>query len=185
MRESRFSTVLWCLGRNIPLGHLKEWTLEKIEQEGEKYRSSGSIGFFSSKEIETAGRKIVNGLSQYHVSERLSQEWELLGSPLRMAVTRIANEHGHSGNVRKGVAYLDQLTGGKILRKMFIETERVLLERDGMTAAGERRVRSLAVIGAKQAFAAFATPKDYHNWSPSKKKAFREQMARERRASRS
>ena len=111
MRESSFSTVLWCLARNIPLGHLKQWTAEQIEKEGENYR--GGIGFFSSKENETAGRKIVNGLSQYHVSERLSQEWELLGSPLRKAVTRIANEHGHSGNVRKGVAYIDQLTGGK------------------------------------------------------------------------
>lgn len=184
MRADRvFSTVLWCLARNIPLGHLKQWTREQIEREGENYR--GGIGFYTAKEIENAGRKIVNGLSQYHVAERASQEWELFGPALRMAVTRIANEPGHSGNVRKGIAYLDQLTGGKVLSRVRVETERVLVERGGMTAVGERRVRSSAVIGAERAFAAFALPKDYHTWSPARKKAYREQMARERRAAKS
>lgn len=184
MRAERvFSTALWCLARNIPLGHLKHWTKERIEQEGENYR--GGIGFFTAKEIENAGRKIVNGLSQYHVAERASQEWELFGPALRMAVTRIANEYGHSGNVRKGIAYLDELTGGKILSRVHVEEERVLKERHGKTFVGYRRPVSAAVTGAGRAFAAFALPRDYNTWPPAKKKAYREQLARERRAAKS
>ena len=185
MRESAFSTVLWCLARNIPLGHLKQWTVERIEKEGENYRGGVGIGFLSSKEIENVGRKIVNGLSQYHVAERASQEWGLFGPALRMAVTRIANELGHSGNVRKGIAYFDQLTHGKILSRVQAGEERVLKARHGQTFVGYRRPVSQAVMGAERAFAAFAIPPDYHKWSPSKKKAFREQLARERRASKS
>lgn len=168
--------ILWCLCHNIPLGHFDKYNKGEIEGE---YR--GGLVYASQKEVDTAARKIVGGLSQYKVAEQVAKEWGSFGPGLRMAITDFANQSGHSGNVMKGILYLNQLLGGKILRRAVVVEERVLVERGGQTGAEFRRQRRSVVIGAERAFAAFVLPRDYNNWSPAKKKMYREQMARERR----
>ena len=176
------STVLWCLARNIPLGHLEEWTRTKIEDHGGEI--DAKTGFFSNKEVHNAARKIVNGLSQYHVAQRLAGEWSMLTENipgLCGTIKKIAKENGHSGNVRKGILYLNKLVGGEILSRRQVVEERILKERGGKTFAESAKMKSGAVVGAERAFAPFVLPKEYNNWSSAKKNKFRQQLARDRR----
>ncbi|MFY9461655.1 MAG: hypothetical protein WAP51_00435 [Candidatus Sungiibacteriota bacterium] len=121
----------------------------------------------------------MNGCAQYSVAERLAEEWGLLGSEIRMKFTGLANAGRRSGNKDKGLLRADKMLGGKIFRREYVEEERVLKVRDGKTlvAFQSARVEQRSTIAWK-----FATlPPDYHKWPPARKKAYREQLARERR----
>ena len=173
------------MGRGMSLGQCTEYTeegIKRVNDEEDVRRTAGQhakMSFLNMKPDEIA-RRLVNGCAQYAVAERLAEEWGLLGSEIRMKFTDLANAGWRSGNKTKGLLRADKLLGGKILRREYAVEVRVMKERHGKTYTAFQTARdeSRHAIGYKFA----ALPPDYHKWSPAKKKAHREQLARERRA---
>ncbi|GEM_PF-2384086 len=172
------SLVLWLIAKNLPLGHF-----EKHRQE---YAADPSAGFFSptycgEKMIRNIAGKIVNGLSQYKVAELVAEEWEGFHSRLRLDIRDICNTETRSGNVTKGVAYLDKLLNGGLLRSQQIgPVRRDLVVVRGQLMSINRRINP-AVAGAERAHAAFVRPPNYHKMSPTEKKRVNQKLAAERR----
>ena len=176
------------MGRGMSLSQCTEYTKERIEQVQEEEgarRDAGQrtkMSFFNMKPDEIA-RRLVNGCAQYSVAEQLAKEWHLLGSGIRMKFTDLANAGWRSGNKTKGLLRADKLLGGKILSREYVEDVRVLRERDGKSYVGFRRGGDFSPETIAFRFAVL--PPDYHKWPPARKKAHREQLARERRAAKS
>ncbi len=168
--------ILWMVQNNLPLGHfdkyLKEGSLERDPSKGSSYRG---------KKRETIAREIIGGLAQYSVAEQVAKEWDSFDSFLRMTITDMCNNTvGLSGNVRKGIARLDQLTGGKVRRRETGPTERKLVVVDGSVVSVRQRVNT-ALTNAERAFATVAKPANYHTMSPQQKRRWSEEAARARR----
>ncbi len=183
MRTANRCTLLWLMGRGMSLSQCTEYTEERtarIEEGDEaKWRAGQNTkrAYLNMKPDEIA-RRLLNGCAQYVVAERLAEEWDLLGSEIRMKFTDLANAGWRSGNKTKGLLRLDKLLGGKILRREYVEDRRVLKERDGKSYVAYGTDGSRESIAFKFA----ALPPDYHKWSPGKKRKYREQLARERRS---
>ena len=139
MGQPKICRTLWFLAGNIPLGHCRKPEYSEEAILGTKKRE---MSWAPSKEVGEAARIIVTALGNPGVPELIASEWELLGPGLRMRITDRCNEerNSRSGNCSKGIFRLDKLLGGRILTRKDRETERVLLERDGKTAAGTRKL---------------------------------------------
>lgn len=171
---AKTSILLWLVARNLPLGHCDQYTEEDV------HRMPATSESWSDKAVRKIAQRLVNGLSQCSVTRRLAEEWELLSPRLRMDLTDIANSPNHSGNVRKGILYLDELLGGKVRRREVVQTERQLISTaHGVIAV--RRIINPAVAGGERAFAGFRRPANYESLPAAEKKRINQQMARERR----
>lgn len=171
------SKVLWLVALNLPLGHHHKYSEADVEDRP---------AWWDSKKLENVAGKIVNGLSQYSVAELVAKEWDEFPPQLRMVITNTCNTGWRSGNVTKGVAYLDKLLGGKVRRhEVSMPTERVVrIGADGRLFATRRALRP-AVLGASRAFAIVALPANYKNMSPQEKRREQKKLADIRRQSRS
>lgn len=188
LRHAASSTLLWLMSRGMSLSQCAEYTEERIRQVEEEEGARREAGqktkmSFLNKKPDEVARILVNGCAQYSVAERLAEEWHLLGSEIRMKFTDLANAGRRSGNKDKGLLRADKMLGGKIFRREYAEESRVLKERDGKTYVSFQRARDESRYATGWKFAAL--PPDYHKWSPARKKVYREQMARERRAAKS
>ncbi len=185
------SVLIYCVEQGI---HPARWA-EVEEQEQNAYLESTrtsvdrggrssihSSSNFKPQEVERIARALVNACANDAVPLKLAGDFEKFPPGIRMRFTQIANESGHSGNVRKGLIRADRAAGGKILAHISQRDEvRDLKLQNGAYRIGFRRESLPAVMGAERAFAAFTLPKDYASWSPTRKKKYREQLARERR----
>lgn len=145
---------------------------------------SGFSSFGDAKKLDRVAGIIVNGLSQYSVAELVAKEWEVFAPQLRMAISNLANTTTRSGNVTKGVAYLDKLLGGKIKRHETVQTERVVrVGTDGRLYRDSRAINR-AAASASRAFAIVALPPGYDKMSPAQKRKVQQDLARIRRESR-
>ena len=167
--------ILWLVENNRPLSEYR-----KYAEGGELEHSASVQESYKAKNWEKVARIIVNSLTQRDVALRVSCEWESFPSPLRMAITNICAEHQHSGNVKKGISYLNGLLGGKIRRHETGPTERKLIVVDGRVIPDYHPV-NLAAARAESAFAAVAKPSNYHKMSPQEKRKWSEEAARARR----
>lgn len=168
--------ILWMVAQNLPLGHF-----EKYLEGGSLAKDASSAKSYTMKKKETIARAIVNGLSQYAVAGQVAKEWDSFDPQIRMLITDMCNNTASlSGNVRKGVARLDQLTGGKIRRNGTGPTERKLIVVDGTVVSVRQRVNT-AMTNAERAFATVAKPSNYHTMSPQQKRRWSEEAARARR----
>ncbi|HRH25423.1 MAG TPA: hypothetical protein PLD99_00520, partial [Parcubacteria group bacterium] len=130
--------ILWMVAQNLPLGHF-----EKYLEGGSLAKDASSAKSYTMKKKETIARAIVNGLSQYAVAGQVAKEWDSFDPQIRMLITDMCNNTASlSGNVRKGVARLDQLTGGKIRRNGTGPTERKLIVVDGTVVSVRQRVNT-------------------------------------------
>lgn len=168
--------ILWMIAHNIPLGHF-----EKYLEGGSLKKDVSKGSSYSMKKKETIARAIVNGLSQYAVAEQVAKEWDSFDSQIRMLITDMCNNTASlSGNVRKGVARLDQLLGGKIRRHETGPTVRKLVMVEGRVVPNYQPV-NLAAANAERAFATVSKPANYHKMSPQEKRKWSEEAARARR----
>src|SRR3989344_7710337 len=108
------SILLALIHRNVPLHRSKNL---KTEKDLERAFGLHFGAHYSERDSRRLARRIVNACSQPVVAEQLAKEWNNFPSRLRMDITDIANEGGQTGNVSKGVAYANQLLGGKLLRE--------------------------------------------------------------------
>ncbi|OGN10037.1 MAG: hypothetical protein A3J46_04220 [Candidatus Yanofskybacteria bacterium RIFCSPHIGHO2_02_FULL_41_11] len=171
------SLALWLIAKNLPLGHYERYQ--------DEYRQSPSAGVFlphaAEKKIHRIAGLIVNGLSQYKVADLIAKEWEGFHSRLRLDIRDICNTQTKSGNVSKGIAYLDKLLNGNLLRSQPTgPVTRELRVIGGQVVSVNRRVDP-AVAGAERAHAAFVRPPNYHKMSPAEKKRVNQKMAADRR----
>lgn len=174
------SKILWMIGRNIPLGHHERYGKAEMESQG-VFGGSFFGSFSNPKRLDRVASTIVNGLSQYSVAELLAREWDSLPPQVRMAVTNLANTTSRSGNVNKGIAYLDKLLGGKVRRHDVGQTERVVRTGDdGRLYRDSRRINP-AVAGASRAFGIIALPPNYSQMSPAQKRKVQQELAKIRR----
>lgn len=184
MRTAERSTLLWLMGRGMYLSLCTEYTEERIkmieEKEAEKQQAGQKVKqIYLNKKPEEIARRLLNACAQYVVAERLAEEWDFLGSEIRMKFTDLANAGWRSGNKTKGLLRVDKMLGGKILRRQYVEDVGVLRERDGKTFVDFRKAAT-PTVDPKYRFATL--PKDFHTWSPARKRKYNEQLARERRA---
>jgi hypothetical protein len=175
------SKVLWLVSRNIPLGHHAKYGDKEMEVQAAW--TTGYNNHDSVKNLDRVAATIVNGLSQYSVAELVAREWEGFPPLLRMAVTNLINTTQRSGNVTKGIKYLDKLLGGRLRRQERVQTERVV-----RTGADGRLYRDTQVINqaeaaASRAFAIVALPANYDKMSPAEKRRVQQELARVRRQS--
>lgn len=156
-----------------------------------EFDEAGTVGYgvgygLGDKQLDRIAQTVVAGLSHEAVVELVRREWDGLPSVVRMRVTQLANErHANpsSNNQRKGIVKLDRLLGGKILTGPAQATTSDLRVIDGRLVRRQRVVRR-EVAGAEIAFGAFAKPKDFDSWSPTRKRAWHQRAAAERRARR-
>ena len=173
------SKVLWLVALNLPLGHHEKYSEADME-------ARPHSGWMDEKKLAKIAGRVVNGLSQYSVADLVAKEWGVFPPKLRMEITNLCNTGGRSGNVTKGIAYLDKLLDGKIRRReVSMHTERVLRTGPDGRLIATRRVLNPAILGASRAFAAIALPANYSQMSPKEKKRVHRQMAEVRRESRS
>lgn len=170
-RRQKVSLILWMVERNLPLGHFKKYSGSE---------ETRAFGIHTSKRPEETARKIVGGLSQYDVAKQVAKEWEIFPPLLRMRITDFCASNSHSGNVRKGISYLDELLKGKIRRRETGPTERRLVERGGKLISEQRGINP-AVAGAERAFAILSKPANYDKMTPAEKRRYNNEAARIRR----
>lgn len=175
------SLTLWLIGKNLPLGHFQKYE-EEYEASPGQHRSSSDPTYWGEKQLRRVAGIIVNGLSQYKVAELIAKEWEQFHSRLRLDIRELCNgSQWRSGNVTKGVAYLDELLKGNVLRSQARgPVERRLVTVNGQLTSINRRINP-AVAGAQRAHAAFSKPPHYHRMSTAEKRKFNQKMAAERR----
>ncbi|MBI2108766.1 MAG: hypothetical protein HYT93_01110 [Parcubacteria group bacterium] len=162
------SVILTLLRWNQPLHRCKEFKTEEdlVKEFG---RRSGGVSF-SEREVRNVARRIVSALSQTCVAEQVAKEWGSLPSMLQRYIMQIGNEGGHSGNVGKGFAYLDQLLGGTIRRAPDTDvTERRLRVYDGVLISERHRIDP-ARARAQALYANTERPANYDSLSKREKK---------------
>lgn len=177
------SILVEMLGRNQPLYRWRDYAGES--EKAAEYRSAGGSGYWSNKKLDNMAGAVVSALSHPAVVELVAREWEILPPLMRIRITQMANDRrlvgAASNNGSKGIKRLDALLGGKLLRRVDERaTNRDLRVINGQLVSVQRRLNP-AVVGAEQAFGAFAKPTGYEKWPAAQKRRWAKEMAKERR----
>ena len=174
------SLTLWLISKNLPLGHYQRYEDEYKASPGMFIAENGD--YWGEKKLRKVAGTIVNGLAQYKVAELIAREWDRFHSRLRLDIRDMCNgSQWRSGNVTKGVVYLDELLNGSVLRSQHNgPTERKVIVVDGKLVRTKQRI-NMAAAGAQRAHAAFSKPPHYHKMSPAEKRRVNQRFAAERR----
>ncbi len=173
------SVILTLIQYSQPLHRCKEFKTENDLAKAFGHRSGGLS--VSEREVRNVARRIVSALSQYSVAEQVAKEWDMFPPVLQRYIMDIGNQGGHSGNVGKGFAHLDQLLGGTIRRAPDTDvTERRLRVYDGELVSERHRIDP-AKARAQALYANTQRPANYNSLSKRERKQIDRELSAARR----